>query len=108
MTGGLLRRRLIFFGLNAAIALVVCFAILEPIVSHFAERNDDILDSAAQLAQIRRVTDEAAKLAKESMRSGKSIRQLARAKGVSEKELNRVLDLGKMTKPGLEGPGGGG
>jgi len=51
--------------------------------------------------------DEAAKLAKESIRTGKSIRQLARAKGVSEKELNKVLDLGKMTKPGLEGPGGG-
>src|SRR5437764_2109771 len=52
--------------------------------------------------------DEAAKLAKESMRTGKSIRQLARAKGVGEKELNKVLDLGKMTKPGLEGPGGAG
>ena len=52
--------------------------------------------------------DEAAKLAKESMRTGRSIRQLARARGVSEKELNKVLDLGKMTKPGLEGPGGGG
>jgi len=52
--------------------------------------------------------DEAAKLAKESMRTGKSIRQLARAHGVGEKELNKVLDLGKMTKPGLEGPGGGG
>ncbi len=52
--------------------------------------------------------DEAAKLAKESMRSGRSIRQLARARGVSEKDLNKVLDLGKMTKPGLEGPGGGG
>jgi len=52
--------------------------------------------------------DEAAKLAKESIRTGKSIRQLARAKGVAEKELNKVLDLGKMTKPGLEGPGGGG
>src|SRR5213596_3413789 len=48
--------------------------------------------------------DEAAKLAKESMRTGKSIRQLARAKGITEKQLNRVLDLGKMTKPGLEGP----
>jgi hypothetical protein len=64
--GGLLRRRLIFFGLNGAIALAVCFAILEPIASHFVERNDDILDSAAQLAQIRRVADEAAKLAKTS------------------------------------------
>jgi len=52
--------------------------------------------------------DEAAKLAKESMRTGRSIRQLARARGVGEKELNKVLDLGKMTKPGLEGPGGGG
>jgi fumarate hydratase, class II len=52
--------------------------------------------------------DEAAKLAKESIRTGKSIRQLARAKGVGEKELNKILDLGKMTKPGLEGPGGGG
>jgi fumarate hydratase class II len=52
--------------------------------------------------------DEAAKLAKESMRTGKSIRQLARSRGVSEAALNKVLDLGKMTKPGLEGPGGGG
>jgi fumarate hydratase class II len=52
--------------------------------------------------------DESAKLAKESMRTGKSIRQLARAKGVNEATLNKVLDLGKMTKPGLEGPGGGG
>jgi fumarate hydratase class II len=51
--------------------------------------------------------DEAAKIAKESMRTGKSIRQLASARGVSEAALNKVLDLGKMTKPGLEGPGGG-
>jgi len=52
--------------------------------------------------------DEAAKIAKESMRTGQSIRKLARARGVSETALNKVLDLGKMTKPGLEGPGGGG
>jgi fumarate hydratase class II len=52
--------------------------------------------------------DEAAKIAKESIRTGRSIRQLARAKGVSDAALNKVLDLGKMTKPGLEGPGGGG
>jgi len=52
--------------------------------------------------------DEAGKLAKESIRTGRSIRQLARGRGVNEKQLNRVLDLGKMTKPGLEGPGGGG
>src|SRR5207248_516305 len=52
--------------------------------------------------------DEAAKIAKESIRTGRSIRQLARGRGVSESALNKVLDLGKMTKPGLEGPGGGG
>jgi fumarate hydratase class II len=52
--------------------------------------------------------DEAGKIAKESIRTGKSIRQLARAKGVSEAALNKALDLTKMTKPGLEGPGGGG
>jgi aspartate ammonia-lyase len=42
------------------------------------------------------------------MRTGRSIRQLARTKGISEAQLNKVLDLAKMTKPGLEGPGGGG
>jgi fumarate hydratase class II len=52
--------------------------------------------------------DEAAKIAKESIRTGRSIRQLARGRGVSEPTLTKVLDLGKMTKPGLEGPGGGG
>jgi fumarate hydratase class II len=52
--------------------------------------------------------DEAAKIAKESMRTGRSIRQLARNKGVSEASLNKLLNLAKMTKPGLEGPGGGG
>ncbi|GGI33730.1 type II secretion system protein GspM [Bradyrhizobium guangdongense] len=66
MTGALLRRRLIFFGLNGAIALAVCFTILAPIASHFAERNEDILDSAAQLAQIRGIAEEAAKLARSS------------------------------------------
>src|SRR5947209_2525209 len=43
--------------------------------------------------------DEAAKLAKESMRSGRSIRQLARARGVTGQELNNVLDLGERPKP---------
>jgi fumarate hydratase class II len=52
--------------------------------------------------------DEAAKIAKESIRTGRPIRELARVRGVSEASLNKVLDLGKMTKPGLEGPGGGG
>jgi fumarate hydratase class II len=52
--------------------------------------------------------DEAAKLAKEAGRSGRTIRELAREKGIDEKTLKRVLDPAKMVKPGLEGgPGGG-
>ncbi|MEW6147614.1 MAG: hypothetical protein AB1745_06495, partial [Pseudomonadota bacterium] len=66
MTGELLRRRLIFYGLNGAIVLAVCFAIFEPIVSHFGLRNDEILDSAAQLAQVRRVAHDTFRLAKAS------------------------------------------
>ena len=66
MTGALLRRRLIFFGMNWCDRMAVFFAIMGPIASHFAERNDDILDSAAQLAQIRHVADEASKIAKSS------------------------------------------
>ena len=75
------------------------------------ERGPELVERSPMLATALNPVigyDEAAKLAKESIRTGRSIRQLARAKGVAEKQLNKVLDLGKMTKPGLEGPGGGG
>jgi fumarate hydratase, class II len=75
------------------------------------ERGPELVERSPMLATALNPVigyDEAAKIAKESIRTGRSIRQLARAKGVSEAALNRVLDLGKMTKPGLEGPGGGG
>jgi fumarate hydratase class II len=75
------------------------------------ERGPELVERSPMLATALNPVigyDEAAKLAKESMRTGKSIRELARAKGVAEQELDRVLDLGKMTEPGLEGPGGGG
>ena len=75
------------------------------------ERGPELVERSPMLATALNPVigyDEAAKIAKESMRTGKSIRDLARARGVSEAALNRVLDLGKMTKPGLEGPGGGG
>ena len=75
------------------------------------ERGPELVERSPMLATALNPVigyDEAAKIAKESIRTGRSIRQLARAKGVSEGALNKVLDLGKMTKPGLEGPGGGG
>jgi fumarate hydratase class II len=75
------------------------------------ERGPELVERSPMLATALNPVigyDEAAKIAKESIRAGKSIRQLASARGVSEAALNKVLDLGKMTKPGLEGPGGGG
>jgi fumarate hydratase class II len=75
------------------------------------ERGPELVERSPMLATALNPVigyDEAAKIAKESIRTGRSIRQLARAKGVSDAALNKVLDLGKMTKPGLEGPGGGG
>jgi len=53
--------------------------------------------------------EDAAKLAKEAFRTGQTIRELARARGFSEDELNRILDPERMTEPGLDsGAGAGG
>jgi fumarate hydratase class II len=52
--------------------------------------------------------DEAAKIAKEAYRSGRSIRELALEKGLEPDVVGRLLDPAKMTEPGLEGgPSGG-
>jgi fumarate hydratase class II len=51
--------------------------------------------------------DEAAKLAKDALKSGRTIRELAVDRGLDPAELDRVLDPAAMTEPGL-GPGGGG
>jgi fumarate hydratase class II len=75
------------------------------------ERGPELVERSPMLATALNPVigyDESAKIAKESIRTGRPIRELARARGVSEAALNKVLDLGKMTKPGLEGPGGGG
>ncbi len=115
-----------FFELNvmmpvAAVTMLESITLLATSVRNFSERcieglqatdrGPDLVERSPMLATALTPVigyDESAKIAKESIRTGKSIRQLARAKGISEAELNKVLDLGKMTKPGLEGPGGGG
>jgi fumarate hydratase class II len=52
--------------------------------------------------------DEAAKLAKEAHRSGRTIRELALERGLDAAELDRLLDPAAMTEPGLGGgPAGG-
>jgi len=52
--------------------------------------------------------DEAAKLAKEAFKSGKTIRELALERGMEPELLDRLLDPASMTEPGLGGgPSGG-
>ena len=52
--------------------------------------------------------DETAKLAKEALRSGRTIRELALEHGMDPAELDRLLDPAAMTEPGLGGgPAGG-
>ena len=49
-----------------------------------------------------------AKLAKEALRTGRTIRELALESGMSADELDRLLDPAGMTEPGLGGgPAGG-
>ena len=115
-----------FFELNvmmpvAGVAILESITLLAAASRNFSERcieglqatdrGPELVERSPMLATALNPVigyDEAAKLAKESIRTGRSIRQLARGRGVNERELNKVLDLGKMTKPGLEGPGGGG
>jgi fumarate hydratase class II len=52
--------------------------------------------------------DKAAKLAKEALRTGRTIRELALERGIAAGDLEKILDPAKMTEPGLEGgPAGG-
>ncbi len=105
----------------AAVAILESISLLAASARNFSERcveglqaterGPELVERSPMLATALNPVigyDEAAKIAKESIRTGRSIRQLARAHGVNEAALNKFLDLGKMTKPGLEGPGGGG
>jgi fumarate hydratase class II len=52
--------------------------------------------------------DAAAKLAKEALKSGRTIRELALERGMAPVDLDRLLDPAGMTEPGLGGgPAGG-
>ena len=52
--------------------------------------------------------DEAATLAKEAFKSGRTIRELALERGMAADDLDRLLDPAAMTEPGLGGgPAGG-
>jgi fumarate hydratase class II len=53
--------------------------------------------------------DDAAKMAKQALKEGRTIREVARERGFTEAQLDEILDPAKLTEPGLEaGAGGGG
>ncbi|MEO8437489.1 MAG: lyase family protein, partial [Chloroflexota bacterium] len=52
--------------------------------------------------------DEAAKIAKEAFKTGRTIRELAIDRGMDPAEVDRLLDPAAMTEPGLGGGAGGG
>jgi fumarate hydratase class II len=51
--------------------------------------------------------DEAASIAKEALRSGRTIRELALERGIAPDRVEELLDPARMTEPGGAGPGGG-
>jgi fumarate hydratase class II len=52
--------------------------------------------------------DDAAKLAKDALKSGRTIRELALERGLDAAELDRLLDPAAMTEPGIGSGGAGG
>ena len=52
--------------------------------------------------------DEAAALAKDALKSGRTIRELAIERGIAPERLDQLLDPAAMTEPGLVGGGGAG
>ncbi|HSK53331.1 MAG TPA: class II fumarate hydratase [Clostridia bacterium] len=104
-----------------AAALLESIALLAAAASNFAERCIDGLEATERGPQLVEQGlmlatalapvigyDEAAKLAKEAFRSGRTIRELALERGMDAAELDLLLDPTAMTEPGLGGgPAGG-
>jgi fumarate hydratase class II len=104
-----------------AAALLESIALLAAAASNFAsrcidgleatERGPQLVEQGLMLATALAPVigyDEAAKLAKEAFRSGRTIRELALERGMDAAELDRLLDPAAMTEPGLGGgPAGG-
>jgi fumarate hydratase class II len=105
----------------AAVSLLESIGLLAASAGNFAERcirgleaterGPQLVEQGLMLATALAPVigyDEAARLAKEALRSGRTIRELAREKGIAAADLDTLLDPAKMTEPGLGGgPAGG-
>src|SRR2546427_7745312 len=106
----------------AAYALLESIALLSASAQNFArqsvagikatERGPQMVEQGLMLATALAPAigyDAAAKIAKEALVTGKTIREVAREKAkLAPEELDRLLDPSRMTQPGIEaGPAGG-
>jgi fumarate hydratase class II len=105
----------------AAISLLESIGLLAASAGNFAERcirgleaterGPQLVEQGLMLATALVPVigyDEVAKLAKEALRSGRTIRELALEKGIAAADLDTILDPAKMTEPGLGGAPAGG
>ena len=104
-----------------AVTLLESIALLSAAATNFSakciegltatERGPELVEQGLMLATALAPVigyDEAAKLAKAALASGRTIRELALERGLDPTELDRILDPVGMTEPGLGGgPAGG-
>ncbi len=105
----------------AAAALLESIELLAAVAANFAiraidglaatERGPQLVEQGLMLATALAPLigyDAAAKLAKEALASGRTIRELALERGIPAADLDVLLDPDRMTRPGSEGgPAGG-
>jgi fumarate hydratase class II len=112
----------------AAVALLESAELLAAAAENFAartveglsatERGPQLVEQGLMLATALAPVigyDEAAKLAKDALATGRTIRELAVERGIAPERLDEILDPARMTEPGLGrdagrgtgGPGGG-
>jgi fumarate hydratase class II len=105
----------------AAAAILESIGLLAAAARNFAERcvdglvatarGPELLEQGLMLATALVPAigyDAAAALAKDALKTGRTIRELAIERGIAPAELDRLLDPTRMTAPGFEGgPGGG-
>jgi fumarate hydratase class II len=100
----------------AAVALLESVELLAASARNFAsravdglratERGPQLVEQGLMLATALAPLigyDQAADLAKEALRSGRTIRELAVERGIAAERLDEILDPARMTEPGLEG-----
>jgi fumarate hydratase class II len=98
-----------------AVALLESIELLGRSAANFAERCVEGLQATERAAGLLEAGlmlatafspvvgyDEAAKMAKQALKEGRTIREVARERGFSEAELDRIMDPAKLTEPGLE------